>query len=107
MKRLLFVFLLSPLVFSNEMHNELMRMSSQEQRNFWTNFMKKSGEDCVPTKIKFLAVSTYDGGSQWAVGCQTKTLANKDGLWINLKPNGDTKIMECSTLKAFGSDCGV
>ena len=67
--------------------------------------MQKSGEDCKPTTIKFLALTNYDGGSQWSIGCQTSNPNNKGGLWVNLKPNGDTKIMECKYLEQMGGSC--
>ena len=105
MKKLISILFLSPLIFSNEYHDSLMNMSKEEQRKFWTGFMQKAGEDCLPTKIKFLAVTNYDGGSQWSIGCKTNTPANKGGLWVNLKPNGDSKILECSLLKDLGGSC--
>jgi len=105
MRKLLTLILLSPLAFGNEYHEALMKMSTKEQRAFWTGFMQKSGEDCKPTTIKFLALTNYDGGSQWSIGCQTSNPNNKGGLWVNLKPNGDTKIMECKYLEQMGGSC--
>lgn len=105
MKKLLLLILISPLIHSNEYHESLMKMTSKEQRNFWTNFMKISNEDCTPTTIKFLAVTNYDGGSQWSIGCRTSKPSNKDGLWVNLKPDGTSKIMECKFLEDLGGTC--
>jgi len=90
--------------FGNQFHNQLVKMSSAEQRNYWTNYMKKSGEDCVPTKIKFLGRDD-NGGSQWSIGCKTSTPYNKEGLFVNLKASGSTQILECKYLKMLGGAC--
>ena len=70
----------------------------------WTNYMKKSGEDCAPTKIKFLGRDD-NGGSQWSIGCKTSTPDNKEGLFVNLKASGSTQILECKYLKILGGAC--
>lgn len=104
-KIFLSLILIAPLVSSNEYHESLMKMTSEEKRNFWTNFMKINNEDCTPTTIKFLAVTKYDNGSQWSIGCRTSKQSNKDGLWVNLKPDGTSKIMECKYLEQMGGTC--
>lgn len=96
---------ISPMIFANQYHEALMKMTPEEQRAYWTGFMQKSGEDCTPTTIKFLALTNYDGGSQWSIGCKTSNPNNKGGLWVNLKPSGETKIMECKYLEALGGSC--
>lgn len=82
----------------NRFSRQLAEMGTAEREETFARLMVGSGEDCAaPTDVAVLGSS--DGTDMWRITC-----AGTD-MVVSIAPDSSTKILECSTLKALGTDC--
>ena len=97
MKRILTIIALlaTTTVSANQAHTMISAMSEDKRRNFFTNYMKQSGERCVVTKT-FYQGKTGNGDVFWNVECSNKKAFS---ILIRNDSAGSSQILDCGTLK--------
>lgn len=85
---------------ANEAHGMIEKMPDKDRNTTFTDFLKKSGEDCDSVTRNFFQGFDKYKNAFWNVACSNK---KSYVIMINNDAVGSTKIMNCAVLKAINA----
>jgi hypothetical protein len=88
--------------FNKKIDYNLKNLSEGRQKEMLTELLYKSGKDCGKATKVFLQGYDKDGATYWNVACSN---GESYGVQIPFNPVKNTRILECSVMRALDIDC--